>query len=139
MTSTEAQPRQTPRARDSWLLIGGGVLLTVAGVLPHGARIVVLPALLLVPGYALLLLLGRPPSWRGLSIAVPVSLVMAMCASLLLDVLGIRLDAVSLGSTLGAGTLLFVAGAYALEASSARRRAPTDEEAPQAVASPGEG
>ena len=111
----------------------------LAGVLPHGARIVVLPALLLAPGYALLLLLGRPPSRRGLSIAVPVSLVLAMCASLLLDVVGIRLDPTSLGATLGAGTLLFVAGSYALEARTARREAPTDEPAPQAVASPGEG
>ncbi len=111
----------------------------LAGVLPHSARIVVLPALLLAPGYALLQLLGRPLSWRGLSIAVPASLVLAMCASLLLGVVGIRLDAISLGSTLGAGTLLFVAGSYALEARTARGRASTEEPAPQAVASPGEG
>src|SRR4051812_46007570 len=137
--TTELQPPQTPRARDSWLLIAGGILLMLAGLLPGGARIVVLPALLFAPGYALLLLLGRPLSWRGISIAVPASLVLAMCASLLLHVVGIRLDATSLGSTLGAGTLLFVAGSYALEAKTARSRALTDEQAPQAVASPGEG
>ena len=139
MTPTEAEPQPAPRARDSWLVIGGGVLLMLAGVLPHNARIVVLPALLLAPGYALLLLLGRPPSWRGLSVAVPASLVLAMCAALLLDVVGIRLDAISLGSTLGAGTLVFVAGSYVLEARTVRGTAPTDEQAPQAVASPGEG
>ena len=139
--TNELHRGQTLRAKESWLLVGGGVLLILAAVLPGISRVVVLPALLLVPGYSLLQLFGRPPSMRGLSIAVPVSLVLAICASLLLDVVGVRLDAVSLGSTLGAASTFFVAGSYVLEARMIGRPATTDDRptAGQAVASPGEG
>jgi DNA helicase-2/ATP-dependent DNA helicase PcrA len=83
-----------------------------APVLPGFSRLVVLPALLLAPGYALLRLLGQATGMRSISVAVPVSLVLAVCASLLLDVSGIRLSPLSLGLLLGAVTALFMAGSY---------------------------
>ena len=49
---------------------------------------------------------------RSISVAVPVSLVLAICASLVLDVSGIRLSPLSLGSLLGAVTAVFLAGSY---------------------------
>ena len=90
----------------------GAVLLICAPVLPGLSRLVVLPALLLAPGYALLRLLGQATSQRSISVAVPVSLVLAVCASLVLDVSGIRLGPLSLGSLLGAVTALFLVGSY---------------------------
>jgi hypothetical protein len=90
----------------------GAVLLMFAPVLPGFSRVIVLPALLLAPGYALLRLLGQAAGIRSISAAVPVSLVLAICASLALDVIGIRLGPGSLGSLLGAVTALFLAGSY---------------------------
>ena len=99
--------------RDPGLLAGvGAVLLMCAPVLPGLSRLVVLPALLLAPGYALLRLLGQATGIRSISVAVPVSLVLAVCASLVLDVCGIRLGPLSLGLLLGAVTALFVACSY---------------------------
>ena len=100
--------------RDPGLLLAavGAVLLVSAPLLPGLSRLVVLPALLLAPGYALLRLLGLVSSIRSVSIAVPVSLVLAVCASLILDVTGIPLGPLSLGSLLGAVTALFLAGSY---------------------------
>ena len=88
-----------------------------APVLPGLSRLVVLPALLLAPGYAFLRLLGQASGMRPISVAVPVSLVLAVCASLLLGVSGIRLGPASLGLLLGVVTALFLAG-------SCRRRWP---------------
>jgi ATP-dependent exoDNAse (exonuclease V) beta subunit len=100
-------------ARDPGLLaVVGAALLMCASVLPGLSRLVVLPALLLAPGYALLRLLGQATGPRSISVAVPVSLVLAVCASLVLDVSGIRLGPLSLGLVLGAVTALFVAGSY---------------------------
>ena len=100
-------------ARDPGLLaVVGAVLLMCAPVLPGFSRLVVLPALLLAPGYALLRLLGQATGMRSISVAVPVSLVLAVCASLVLDVSGIRLGPLSLGLLLGAVTALFLAGSY---------------------------
>ncbi len=100
-------------ARDPGLLaVVGAVLLMCAPVLPGLSRLVVLPALLLAPGYALLRLLGQATGLRSISVAVPVSLVLAVCASLVLDVSGIQLGPLSLGLLLGAVTGLFVAGSY---------------------------
>ena len=100
-------------ARDPGLLaVVGAVLLMCAPVLPGLSRLVVLPALLLAPGYALLRLLGQATGLRSISVAVPVSLVLAVCASLVLDVSGIRLGPLSLGLLLGAVTALFLAGSY---------------------------
>jgi UvrD-like helicase C-terminal domain len=100
-------------ARDPGLLVGvGAVLLICAPVLPGLSRLVVLPALLLAPGYALLRLLGLATGTRSISVAVPVSLVLAICASLLLDVSGIRLSPLSLGLLLGVVTALLLAGSY---------------------------
>jgi len=66
-------------ARDPGLLVGvGAVLLMCAPVLPGLSRLVVLPALLLAPGYALLRLLGQATGMRSISVAVPVSLVLAV-------------------------------------------------------------
>jgi hypothetical protein len=112
-------------ARDPGLLgIIGAALLMCAPVLPGLSRLVVLPALLLAPGYALLRLLGQAAGPRSISVAVPVSLVLAVCASLVLDVSGIRLGPLSLGLALGAVTALFVAGSYGrqLVASPLRQR-----------------
>jgi hypothetical protein len=100
-------------ARDPGFLAGvGAVLLILAPVLPGLSRLVVLPAVLLAPGYALLRLLGQASGMRSISVAVPVSLVLAICASLVLDVSGIRLSPVSLGSLLGAVTAVLLAGSY---------------------------
>lgn len=100
-------------ARDPRLLaVVGAVLLICAPALPGPSRLVVLPALLLAPGYALLRLLGQAAGPRSISVAVPVSLVLTVCASLVLDVSGIRLGPLSLGLVLGAVTALFVAGSY---------------------------
>ena len=49
---------------------------------------------------------------RSISVAVPVSLVLAVCASLVLDVSGIRLGPASLGLLLGAVTAVLLAGSY---------------------------
>ncbi|MBV9207593.1 MAG: oligosaccharide flippase family protein [Actinobacteria bacterium] len=49
---------------------------------------------------------------RSISVAVPVSLVLAVCASLVFDVSGIRLGPLVLGSLLGGVTALFLAGSY---------------------------
>ncbi len=83
-----------------------------APVLPGLSRLVVLPALLLAPGYAFLRLLGQAAGMRSVSVAVPVSLVLVICASLLRDVSGIRLSPLSLGLLLGVVTALFLAGSY---------------------------
>lgn len=100
--------------RDPGLLLAavGAVLLISAPLLPGLSRLIVLPALLLAPGYVLLRLLGQATGIRSISVAVPVSLVLAVCASLVLDVCGIRLGPLSLGLLLGAVTALFVACSY---------------------------
>jgi hypothetical protein len=98
--------------RDPGLLAAGAVLLMCAPVLPGLSRLVVLPALLLAPGYALLRLLGQAVGGRSISVAIPVSLVLVACASLILDVSGIRLGPVSLGLLLGGVTAVFLAGSY---------------------------
>jgi hypothetical protein len=90
----------------------GAVLLMCAPVLPGLSRLVVLPALLLAPGYAFLRLLGQATDMRSIPVVVPVSLVLAVCASLVLDVIGIRLGPLSLGLLLGVITALFLAGSY---------------------------
>ena len=100
-------------SRDPGLLaVAGAVLLMFAPVLPGLSRLIVLPALLLAPGYAFLRLLGQATGIRSISVAVPVSLVLAVCASLVLDVSGIRLGPLSLGLLLGAVTVILLAGSY---------------------------
>jgi hypothetical protein len=100
-------------ARDPGLLaVVGAVLLLCAPVLPGLSRLVVLPALLLAPGYAFLRLLGQATGMRSISVAVPVSLVLAICASLVLYASGIRLGPLSLGLLLGAVTALLLASSY---------------------------
>ena len=113
---THASASRETRQRatwEAWLLTVGAALLICAPLLPGLSRVVVLPALLLAPGQALLRLLGLVDRWRSFSIAVPTSLVSIACAALILDVSGIKLDAVSLGSILGATTALCLAGSYA--------------------------
>jgi UvrD-like helicase C-terminal domain len=100
-------------ARDPGFLAAvGAVLLMCAPVLPGLSRLVVLPALLLAPGYALLRLLGQATGPRSISVAVPVSIVLVICAALFLDASGIRLGPVSLGLLLGALTALLLVGSY---------------------------
>jgi len=99
--------------RDPRLLaFAGAVLLLCAPVLPGLTRLVVLPGLLLAPGYALLRLLGHATGPRSISVAVPLSLALVVCASLVLHVSGIRLGPLSLGLLLGAVTALLMAGSY---------------------------
>jgi len=117
------------------LLAGGAVLLVCAPVFPGLSRLVVLPALLLAPGFALLRLLGHAAGPRSISVAVPVSLVLTVFASLILDVSGIRLGPLSLGSLLGALTLLFLAGSYGRQLI-ARRAAGKAEEAQRSGVDP---
>jgi hypothetical protein len=122
-------------ARDPRLLaVVGAALLMCAPVLPGLSRLVVLPALLLAPGYALLRLLRQATGMRSISVAVPVSLVLAVCASLVLDVSGIRLGAVSLGLLLGAVTALFLAGSYGRQLAAGplrqHRRTPSGDREP---------
>lgn len=121
-------------ARDPGLLWAGAVLLVCAPVLPGLSRLVVLPALLLAPGYALLRLLGQAPDRRSVSIAIPVSLVLVIIVSLFLDVSGIPLSPLSLGSVVGAVTAVFLAGSYGrqLVAGLPRRRRETSQR-PDAV------
>jgi hypothetical protein len=125
-------------ARDPGFLAGvGAVLLMCAPVLPGLSRLVVLPALLLAPGYALLRLLGQAAGMRSISVAVPVSLVLAVCASLVLDVSGIRLSPLSLGLLLGMVTALLLAGSYGRQVAAGQlrqhRRTPAgDRELPRA-------
>ncbi len=110
---TRLQVARDQVARDPGLLAGAGaVLLMFAPVLPGLSRLVVLPALLLAPGYAFLRLLGQATGMRSISVVVPVSLVLAVCASLVLDVSGIRLGPASLGWLLGAVTAVLLAGSY---------------------------
>ncbi len=106
-----------PAPHSGLLAFVGAVLLICAPVLPGLSRLVVLPALLLAPGYALLRLLGQATGPRSVSLAVPVSIVLAVCASLVLNASGIRLGPLSLGSLLGAVTILLLAGAYGLRPS----------------------
>lgn len=131
------------RARDPGLLalVGAGLLLC-APVLPGISRLVVLPALLLAPGYALLRLLGQATGVRSISVVVPVSIVLVVCASLVLDGIGIRLGPVPLGLLLGAVTVLFLAGSYvrqpAADAPGQHRRIPRHRDlAPETVSSNG--
>jgi hypothetical protein len=121
-------------ARDPALLAAGAILLICAPVFPGLSRLVVLPALLLAPGYALLHLLEQAADRRSIAIAVPASLVLVIVASLILDVSGIPLGPVSLGALLGALTALFLAGwcGRQLIASLPRRRQGTPRR-PEAV------
>ena len=100
-------------AREPGLLTAGAVLLVCAPVLPGLSRIVVLPALLLAPGYALLRLLGQAADRRSIAVAVPASLVLVILASLVLDVTGVPLGPRSLGLMLGAATAVFLVGSHA--------------------------
>ena len=110
---TRLQMARDQVARDPGILaVAGAVLLMSAPVLPGLSRLVILPALLLAPGYAFLRLLGRATGMRSISVTVPVSLVLAICASLVLDVSGIRLGPASLGLLLGAVTAVLLAGSY---------------------------
>ena len=61
---------------------------------------------------------------RSISVAVPVSLVLVICASLVLDVSGIRLSPLSLGLLLGVVTALFLAGSYGRQLSPAAAATP---------------
>jgi hypothetical protein len=140
-----AQGRRTrlEAARDPGLLAAGAVLLMCAPVLPGLSRVVVLPALLLAPGYALLRLLGQAADMRSISVAIPLSLVLVVCASLILDVSGIRLGPVSLGLLLGGVTAVFLAGSYGRQrvagrAGLHRRPPPGDEDLVRRDASVGE-
>ena len=102
-----------------------------APVLPGLSRLVVLPALLLAPGYAFLRLLGQAAGMRSISVAVPVSLVLVICASLLRDVSGIRLSPLSLGLLLGVVTALFLAGSYGRQPDAGRTPSGDRELAPR--------
>ena len=127
--SDEPERRRTlpPSARDPGLLAAGAILLMCAPVLPGISRLVVLPALLLAPGYALLRLLGQAADRRSIAIAVPASLVLAIFASLILDVSGIPLGPLSLGLMLGAVTAVFLVGSRARQLVAGR---PGDAEKP---------
>lgn len=121
-----------PALRDPGIAAAGVVLLMCGPALPGLSRIVVLPALLIAPGYAFLRLIGEDRDWRSASLTVPVSLVLIAFAVLLLDVAGIRLDPPSLGSVIGSVTALFMAGSYGRRLAVRpvprhRRRLPPDE------------
>lgn len=90
----------------------GAVLLMCASLLPGLWRVVVLPALLLAPGYALLRVLGQTTDRHSIAIAIPVSIVLTIFASLLVHVSQIRLGPSSLGLLLGAATALFLGASY---------------------------
>jgi hypothetical protein len=104
------------------LAVAGAVLLLCAPAFPGLSRLVVLPALLLAPGYALLRSLGQASGPRSISLAVPASLVLAICASLILNVSGVRLSPLSLGLLLGAMTALFLAISYGRELAAGQRQ-----------------
>ena len=104
------------------LVLLGAALLMCSHFLPGLWRVVVLPALLLAPGFALLRLLGQVTDWHSVTIAIPVSIVLVICASLILDVCGIRLSSTSLGLLLGAATALFLGASYVRYMVTGRRR-----------------
>jgi O-antigen/teichoic acid export membrane protein len=134
---TRLQAARGQVARDPGLLaVAGAVLLMCAPVLPGLSRLVVLPALLLAPGYAFLRLLGQATGTRSISVAVPVSLVLAICVSLVFDVSGIRLGPASLGLLLGMVTALFLAGSYRRQL--AAGPLPRHRGAPSVLAAPGD-
>jgi hypothetical protein len=118
-------------ALDPGLLVAGAVLLMCASVLPGLSRVIVLPALVLAPGYAFLRLFGQPADRRAISMAVPVSLVLIACAALLLDASGVLLRPISLGLLLGGATAVFLAGSYIRQRMAGRtglhRRPPPDD------------
>ena len=119
-------------ARDPGILAGAGaVLLFCAPAFPGLWRLVVLPALLLAPGYALLRLLGQATGPRSISVAVPTSLVLAICASLILNVSGVGLGPLSLGLLLGGITAVLLAGSYG-------RQLAGSQPQPQRAAAPGD-
>lgn len=111
-------------AADPGLLALGAVLLICAPVLPGISRLLVLPALLLSPGYAVMRLFGRDVEWRSIGIAVPASITLVISCSLALYVSGIRLDRLSLGPVLGAVTALCLACSYSRQALVGRREGP---------------
>ncbi len=111
-------------AGDPGLLALGAVLLVCAPVLPGISRLLVLPALLLSPGYAFMRLLGREVEWRSIGIAVSVSIMLVIFASLALYVSGVRLERLSLGPVLGAVTALCLAGSYSRQLLAGRREPP---------------
>jgi O-antigen/teichoic acid export membrane protein len=128
--TSDLPPGARPRphlAREPGLLAAGAFLLLCAPLLPGLSRLVVLPALLLAPGYALLRLLGQRTGAAAIPVAVPVSLVLVICAALVLDVSGIRLGPASLGALLGAITALCVAGSYGRRRDGSLRRPPAGE------------
>jgi hypothetical protein len=126
-------------ARDPGLLaFVGAVLLICAPILPGLSRLVVLPALLLAPGYALLRLLGQATGPRSISVAVPVSLVLVVLASLVLDVSGIRLGPLSLGLLLGALTALFLAGSHGRQLTADKRSWPDHDRVASGPTPPGD-
>jgi hypothetical protein len=120
-------------AQDPGLLALGAVLLMCAPVFPGLWRLVVLPALLLAPGYALLRLLRQPSGRPSIAIAVTASIVLVIIMSLILNAGGVPLGPVSLGLTLGGVTAAFLAGSYARERiasqSGRHRRSPWPPEA----------
>ena len=120
-------------ARGPGLLAAGAVLLMCAPVFPGLSRLVVLPALLLAPGYALLRLLGQAADGRSIAVAVPVSLVLVIIASLFLDVSGIPLGPRSLGFLLGAVTAVFLAASYARQLAVGARLRQTTARRPDAA------
>jgi uncharacterized membrane protein YhhN len=83
---------------------------------------VIIPALLLAPGYAFLRLLGRDVEWRAISMAAPVSVAIIICVAMALNAGSVRLDRVSLGPVLGAVTALCLSASYARQLIVARRR-----------------
>jgi hypothetical protein len=129
-------------ARDPGLLaFVGAFLLICAPLIPGLSRLVVLPALLLAPGYALLRLLGQATGRRSISLAVPVSLVLVVCASLILDASGVRLGPLSLGLLLGGATALLLTCSYCRELAAEPRgqsQETGDQKPGQSDATPGD-
>jgi hypothetical protein len=111
-------------AGDPGLLALGAVLLVCAPVLPGISRLLVLPALLLSPGYAFMRLLGREVEWRSIGIAVSVSIMLVIFVSLALYVSGVRLERLSLGPVLGAVTALCLASSYSRQLLAGGREPP---------------
>lgn len=117
---SEKTSTRSHAAGDPVLLAAGAVLLMGAAVLPGLSRLIVLPALLLAPGYALLRLLGQAAGQRPISVAMPVSLVLIIIASLALYGSGIGLGPTSLGLVLGSVTALSLAVSYGRELAARR-------------------
>lgn len=105
-TTTEPNRRShRPRVNRAIVALACAALLLAAPAIPIPERLIVLPALLFGPGWALIQTLDVTVRMsRSWSLIVSMSLVVTVLATVVLNWLGSKLDTTSLGITLGVFT-----------------------------------